>query len=940
MFDTPAGVHGANADVDVAHTAPPKRPSRWSLRNWPVRRKVFAIVLVPLVLAMVFGGLRIYAAVNDARELRLAADRAEMIPAIEKYSAALEGVLIAASRGGDVAAAEKTYDTRKSELQNRLSSTDVAPDVKSGVTNLVDSGQDLLGKVTSNAIGLTERVTTYAPILLTAEDVINGSVRIGDEQIRAEAQGLSRAVGARGQMTMEQLLVEQGAELPEPELRTSMITLAGTEPSTLFDMSAVLGVGSPEAKTLQQEMVRRMAVMSDPGANLVGNMDLRQSLQATAAIANQVIKATTAKVTSAVGQQANDRRNDAIRDTALVLAAIVITLAIVLLVARSLIKPLRTLRDGALKVAHEDLEHEIARVRAGDERAPDPLPVYTTEEVGQVAHAVDELHAQALLLAGDEARLRLLVNDMFETMSRRNRTLVDQQLSLIDRLERNEDDPERLESLFKLDHLATRMRRTGANLLVLAGAPASRDQGEAVPLATAINAAVSEVEDYRRVEMGTLPDRSLVGAVAGDAVHMFAELIDNALRYSPPVSPVRVSATPTSNSGVLIEVHDDGIGMTETDLRVVNMRLGGVGEASPDNARHMGLFVVGRLAHQHGMIVRLRSVVPGEPASGTTVEIYLPPELLDHAGTPVGGVDEFAAAPQDHVVPAAPGFEDEHRELQTAASVEDTHRNGSAPAAETSGSLLPRRAPGFSGITGAAPLPASPPNGVAGDSDQQLPWWSATDEQSAQPASQTQTNTQTPMNTMAYFTSRARAESERADGEPQADEGPHTGSDLDLSDMDVLAADLAAPRPDDDDDDVIYQRMLSEWLVDPHTLAIPQDWKSVWDNGWSAAAEVENVPVEAHTDHGLPVRQPGARLVPGTAEPAGGSHPNGTAHDKAEANNGVTSNGGFTSGRAHGLHEAPERDPEAIRASMSSHFGGVRAARSHARETSRGLEDE
>ena len=141
-------------------------------------------------------------------------------------------------------------------------------------------------------------------------------------------------------------------------------------------------------------------------------------------------------------------------------------------------------------------------MRAGGEPdRPEPLPVHTTEEIGQVAHAVDELHTQALLLAGDEARLRLLVNDMFETMSRRNRSLVDQQLSLIDRLERNEEDPERLDSLFRLDHLAARMRRNGANLLVLAGAQARRaSSATPVPLSTIINAAASEVEDYRRVE--------------------------------------------------------------------------------------------------------------------------------------------------------------------------------------------------------------------------------------------------------------------------------------------------------------------------------------------------------------------------------------------------------------------------------------------------------
>ncbi|WP_141682075.1 HAMP domain-containing sensor histidine kinase, partial [Mycobacterium malmoense] len=253
-----------------------------------------------------------------------------------------------------------------------------------------------------------------------------------------------------------------------------------------------------------------------------------------------------------------DKRDAAIIDTVVVLSAIVVALVIVLLVARALVRPLRVLRDGALKVAHTDLEEEIARVKAGGaEPTPQPLPVYTTEEIGQVAHAVDELHTQALLLAGDEARLRLLVNDMFETMSRRSRSLVDQQLSLIDRLERNEEDPERLDSLFRLDHLAARLRRNSANLLVLAGAQLARDQRDPVPLSTVLNAAVSEVEDYRRVEIAGLPENStLIGAAAGGAIHLFAELIDNALRYSPPSTPVRVSAARGGDAGVVVRIAD------------------------------------------------------------------------------------------------------------------------------------------------------------------------------------------------------------------------------------------------------------------------------------------------------------------------------------------------------------------------------------------------
>ena len=204
--------------------------------------------------------------------------------------------------------------------------------------------------------------------------------------------------------------------------------------------------------------------------------------------------------------------------------------------------------------------------------------------------------AQALLLAGDEARLRLLVNDMFETMSRRSRSLVDQQLSLIDRLERNEEDPERLDSLFRLDHLAARLRRNSANLLVLAGAQLARDQRESVALSTVINAAVSEVEDYRRVEFADLPDCLLVGAAAGGVIHLFAELIDNALRYSPPSHRSGSRRDAAATAAVVLRIADFGLGMNEADRRIANKRLQDGGEVSPDNARHMGLFVVGRIA--------------------------------------------------------------------------------------------------------------------------------------------------------------------------------------------------------------------------------------------------------------------------------------------------------------------------------------------------------
>jgi hypothetical protein len=197
------------------------------------------------------------------------------------------------------------------------------------------------------------------------------------------------------------------------------------------------------------------------------------------------------------------------------------------------------------------------------------------------------------------------------------------------------------------------------------------------------------------------------------------------------------------------------------------------------------------------------------------------------------------------------------------------HRNGSASPDDLAGSLLPRRSPGTSGILGKPAEPAEPAEPVE-----------------RRPAAETRS----PADTTAFFSSRSQA----ANGRPAANQPKH----------DVP-----------DDTDVIFQRMVSEWLIDPRTLLEPlQSWESVWDGGWAAAEQADQVPVNSHTDHGLPMREPGARLVPG--------RPNG-AHRKPDDDNGVGSAAG----------EPLHRDPDAVRASLSSHWGGVRAGRSHARDT-------
>ncbi|MCT7660761.1 HAMP domain-containing sensor histidine kinase [Mycobacterium deserti] len=923
---------GTIVDFEPKAAPPVKKPSRWALANWPVRWKVLAIVLVPLVLAGTFGGLRIYSSATQASDLRRAAERADLVPAIVSYMSGLEGAMVATSTGGDAQSALSDFDTSRQELSRRLDETDVAPDVRGVVTAMVDDGQGLMDKVTSNSIGLRDAIQAYALLLLPAEDAVTGSVRIDDEQIRAETLGLSRAIGVRGQMTMQRLAIVRGLELPEPELRSSMIALAGTEPSTLFGLSQALGVGSPDAQKLQAEFVKRMALMTNPAVPLTNNPELTASIDATDQIARQVIDRTTASVTSAVDDRASAARADLVRDAVIFGVAFLLALLVVMFVARSLVQPLRRLRDSALRVAHDDLAREIERVRSGGEPAHvEPIAVHTSEEVGQVAHAVDELHEQAVLLAGEQSRLQHQISDMFETLSRRSRSLVDQQLSLIDRLERNEEDPERLESLFRLDHLAARMRRNGANLLVLAGAKVPREQAEPVPVSAIINAAASEVEDYTRVITATVPDSEIAGSVAGDLVHLLAELLDNALRYSPPISQVRVSAVHTGNGGLVIEVSDIGLGMADSDMRVANTRLQSGGEVNPYTARHMGLFVVGRLAAQHGLVVRLRSTIAGEPNSGTTAGVYVPSELLGSDGTHQYGEPDYGSPADAHAgIAVALALDEEHHYYQGGdEAIGLEHQNGQS---ELPVSLLPQRDPGASGISeipASLAAPSAAPHAEPDWPEDSMP------AQTSEPdvLEQSPVTGPVPTDTSGFFAARAQAAS---NGVASTFEADHPTPPVEEPEPARHAAQEVSTAGSDD---AIYQKMLSEWLVDPTELGNSEDlnWESVWDRGFSAAAEAQDAPVDQHTDEGLPMRQPGARLVPGAMDPAapparvangGGHRQNGGAHRSNDADDEVASAAEFEAGES-----IPRRDPEAVRASMSSHFGGVHAGRSHVRET-------
>jgi hypothetical protein len=259
-----------------------------------------------------------------------------------------------------------------------------------------------------------------------------------------------------------------------------------------------------------------------------------------------------------------------------------------------------------------------------------PVGVHTSDEVGQLARAFDAVHGEALRLAVEQASLRANYSELFVNLSRRSQSLVQRQLRLIEQLERDEEDPTQLSALFKLDHLATRMRRNNENLMVLSGSELTRGTGQAVTLADLLRAGVSEIEHYQRVVVQPPPDVHVVGYAAGNLVRLLAELLDNATAFSAPDTPVTVAAHRTRRRAIVIDIVDHGIGMADEELFRANEQLSHPAGVEGRISRRMGLFVISRLANQHDIRVRLHG---GQDIPGLRVTITVPAELV--IGEPV-----------------------------------------------------------------------------------------------------------------------------------------------------------------------------------------------------------------------------------------------------------------------------------------------------------------
>jgi signal transduction histidine kinase len=308
-------------------------------------------------------------------------------------------------------------------------------------------------------------------------------------------------------------------------------------------------------------------------------------------------------------------------------ALVLVLLTLSVLTTRSILRPLRRLAaEAAALAAHTEAIGEGVRAVPDRAEAGDGAHrpgLRRGDEFSGVAVALNDLHRAAVRLAAERAMLRRDTAESLVELGKRHRDLAHRQLRVIGALQRRESDAGALTRLCELDRLAGRMRRSSESLLVLAGKRGPRRTSEPLPVADVVRLTLIEVEDHHRVTLRVAEGAMVRGAVVAEVAHLLAELVENALSYSPPDSEVEIRAR-SDEGECRISITDYGVGMTVEELATANARLRGGESFLVTPTRCLGHYVVGRLAERLGVRVWLHA----SPRCGVTARVALPEELL------------------------------------------------------------------------------------------------------------------------------------------------------------------------------------------------------------------------------------------------------------------------------------------------------------------------
>lgn len=694
--------------------------SRWRLSNWPLRYKLAVVLIIPLLTALVFGSLRAVSELSDAGEfddtvtqvevaqqvtalvhelqkertlqaIDMSSDWVDTRTVDEQTSKVNEEVtrlrdLLAERDLGDEEL-QRTYDraiqrlNALDPLRAKINSTNIPELTVNSIYNsilepLVNLGRTVNLSVTDRE--LLRRGTTVQAVTEAKEHTAreNATLQIAAGHHAFVSDLLSRSLSSQASAEAAIGNFNSNANLDEQQRFSD--TVSGAE---VDNRARIIGTAYASIDTEGGLSISSRQLFTDGSATV----DMMREMES--------------ELLSGLRSHAETLSSQASQAAwvffGLMTVTLVATVALTLMVARALTRPLRTLRSSALEVAYVRLPETVRRILAdpnpmeASRDAVMPVPVHTREEIGEVARSFDVVHERAIRLAAEQALLRENVNGIFVNLSRRSQRLVERQLGIIDRLESDEQDPDQLASLFELDHLATRLRRNGESLLVLSGAGLTKTMSKPVPAADVIGAAVSEIEQYARVELGTIPEVAVQGRAVHDLVHLLAELLDNATYFSEPDTKISVRAVVTRRTSLAVQITDRGVGMSEQQLAEANERLADPPDLDVSVTRRMGLYVVARLAKRHGIEVRLRENEDIE--GGVIARVVVPSELL--TGTSSTSIPSG--------VPMAP--RETRSEMSASSSFVDTPPPAGVPP------LPAPRKPSVDADRSAPPTPPTPP---------------------------------------------------------------------------------------------------------------------------------------------------------------------------------------------------------------------------------------
>ncbi|MFJ9544016.1 nitrate- and nitrite sensing domain-containing protein [Streptomyces sp. NPDC101225] len=624
-------------------------------RGKSIRRKIVALLLVPLVSLTAIWGFATVLTGREAQDLFNVSDVVEKVGyPIEDTVRVLQQerrqtlVYLADPRASDGLAALRRSRTATDEAVAKIRTNAKNPDVR-----------DALGH------GTDEHLTTVLEAF-DGIDALRRSVEDGTVD-RAQALDLYNRLVDPCYVLLGNLHVVDNVEM-DKQYR-ALVNLARarellSREDALLGSSLIVGRLTRTESRDVSDLVAQRSLMYDVNLPLLPSSERDRYEEfwknaATAPLRVAEQSATTAtdgragEVTAqgwdtaagnvldklgTLNDQASDRYQDRVRPVAmgviakaavagvLGLVAVLLSLFLSVRVGRTLIRDLRQLRLEAHEASGVRLPSVMRRLSAGEQvdvETEAPRLEYDKNEIGEVGQALNTLQRAAVEAAVKQAELRAGVSEVFVNLARRSQVLLHKQLTLLDTMERRTEDTDELADLFRLDHLTTRMRRHAEGLVILSGAAPSRQWRKPVQLMDVVRAAVAEVEDYERIEVRRLPRIAVTGPAVADLTHLVAELLENATVFSPPHTAVQVLGERVAN-GFTLEIHDRGLGMAADVLLDANLRLAETPEFELSDTDRLGLFVVSRLAQRQNVRVSLQP----SPYGGTTAVVFVPDALL------------------------------------------------------------------------------------------------------------------------------------------------------------------------------------------------------------------------------------------------------------------------------------------------------------------------